>query len=284
MNYKQAEEFLLQLSEAENELPVSPDLLGDLFQQTSEQCCVSLDEASLTISKDQGLTSRILARANSAYYGVQGKISSISRAVNLLGLSELRKILLFVSVSSLGEKTRTDIFDLRGYWDHQCFVAVLAAEMGNISGRQDSEDLFISGILHDMGKLMTALYQPRAWTRILETASSKGLSHYRAEHEFWGIDHAMAGAMVLRRWNLPEAITEPINAHHSFQNADESFRSQAIILNLADSISHNINNNLFRPETLLFDQIGLNAEQAMNAARQVSSDPSLSELSSLFTS
>ncbi|MFO7726754.1 MAG: HDOD domain-containing protein [Desulfonatronovibrio sp.] len=283
MNYKQAEKFLLQLSQAENELPVSPELLGDLFQQTSEQCCVSLDEASLTISKDQGLTSRILAKANSAYYGVQGKISSISRAVNLLGLAELRKILLFVTVSSLGEKTRTDIFNLREYWDHQCFVAVLAAELSNICGRQDSQDLFISGILHDMGKLMTALYQPLAWARISETALRKGLSHYQAEHEFWGIDHAMAGAMVLRRWNLPESITEPINDHHSTQNADESYKSQAIILNLADSISHNINNDLFQAETLPFDQVGLNAEQAMNAAGQVSSDPSLSELKSLFT-
>ncbi|MFP4083810.1 MAG: HDOD domain-containing protein [Desulfonatronovibrio sp.] len=283
MNHKLAEEFLLQLSEAENELPVSPELLGDLFGQTSEECCVSLDEAALTISKDQGLTSRILARANSAYYGVQGKISSISRAVNLLGLAELRKILLFVAASSLGKKTRTDIFDLRQYWDHQCFVAVLAAELGSLCGRRDSQDLFISGILHDMGKLMTALYQPLAWTRILETASRKGLSHFQAEHEFWGIDHAMAGAMTLRRWNLPEAITEPINAHHSPQSIEDTYKNQAIILNLANSISHNINNDLFQAETLPFDQIGLNAEQAMHTARQVSSDPSLPELRSLFT-
>ena len=281
-NHNQAEIFMLQLSKAENDLPVAPELLGNLFQQTSEESRFSLDQIALTITKDQGLAARILSRANSAYYGLQGQISSISRAVNLLGLAELRKILLFVTASSLSKKAQPDILDLKAYWQHQCFVAALSAEMAVLCGREDSQDLFISGILHDLGKLMIALYQPQIFVQISELAVQNNLSRFEAELEFWGIDHALTGAMVLRSWNIPETITEAINAHHDAEKSDEQFRDQARILSLANIISHNRENDFFPESSDNFDMLGLNVNNTLQTARNLSSDPSLSELRALL--
>ncbi len=278
MNFKLAEHFLAQLSEAEKELPVSPALLGELFRQTSSDSPLSLDDISGTISRDQALTAGVLSRANSAYYGFQGKISSISRAISLLGLSELRKILLFVTMSALSRKADQNVIDLGNYWEHQCLVAFLSQELGILCARDDYQELFVTGILHDLGKLMLVLYQPQVWRKVSEISAQKKVAFFQAEHEFWGLDHAVAGALVLKSWNLPEAITEAISAHHSPETAEQACAEQAMIVSLADAISYHHDREISREYHQIIGLLGLDEQKTMEAALKVSSDPGLVSL------
>ncbi|WP_051617333.1 HDOD domain-containing protein [Desulfonatronovibrio hydrogenovorans] len=283
MEHEKAQFFLRKLSGIKNDLPVSAQFLGDLFRQTSPDSISSLDEIARTISRDQGLTAKVLSRANSAYYGFQAQISSISRAANLLGFFEVRKIILAVSLSDLGAKVDKTVFNLSRYWEHQCFVASLAEEIGIMCGRNDSADLFTMGILHDLGKLMVVLYASKDWLEIVKLAHMEDISLNQAEDKFWGMDHALIGAMVLRQWNFPESITEVVNWHHNPDMCDPKYLQQAEIINLADFISRNLEENTFSRVTRSFSKLGLDMDKTLSTAKTMLTGPELMELKSLFS-
>ncbi|RQD62536.1 HDOD domain-containing protein [Desulfonatronovibrio magnus] len=282
MDLYSAEQFMVQLSEVGNELPVSPDILGALFQSTSSYSYMSMDDISMLISRDQGLTAKILSKANSAYYGLQGQISSVSRALNILGMAELRRIILFIALKSMGAKIKNQVINLDEYWDHQCTVAVMAGEICSMCGRNDSEDLFTMGILHDMGKLMIAMCQPWTWSAITKIARNSGMSIYDAEQDYWGIDHAIAGSMVLRRWNLPENLTEAINWHHIPEKAAEKYKDQARIIFLADTLSHHLTNSAEPLDNQAFARLDLDPDETLDIAANISTTSRLTNLKNLF--
>lgn len=283
-NIQQAEKFLNQLSEVNSELPVDPGLMSSLFMDSSRDSLVSLQDLAGKISMDQGLTARVLARANSAYYGLQGRISSVSRAINILGISELRKILMMINMSSLAARVDKQIFDLSGYWEHQCSTGLIASRTALMCQYKDPGEAFTMGILHDLGKLMTAIFQPQAWLGIQKTAKEKEYPDHEAENSYWGIDHAIAGAMVLRKWNLPESITEAISWHHNPSGAAEEYRTAASILSLANLLSHELKGDetLLAPE--LFSRLDINRHEALQNAEDALQTPEYSGLKNMLAS
>ena len=104
MNQEKIQSFLRELPKMRDELPFSPEVLKQLFVQTSGGSLASLEDVGETLSKDQGLTTRILSLANSAYYGLQAEVQSVPRAAAVLGMGEIRNIVLALGVSGLTDK------------------------------------------------------------------------------------------------------------------------------------------------------------------------------------
>ena len=236
MSIERGQEFLLALPGIKHELPYSPELLRKLFSQTGEDSVSPLDEIAGTVSQDQGLTVKVLSLANSAFYGLQAEVKSVGRAISVLGLSEIRALVLALGVRAL---TRQPGFpkelDLTRYWEHQ-LRAALAARVLAHHLKADADNLFTAAMLHDLGKLLTALHRPDDWRAIDELVASQGISYSEAEETHWGLEHGLIGAMVLRSWDLPAELTEPVNWHHSPNHAPD-FKQASLILCLADAIS-----------------------------------------------
>lgn len=232
------QEFLEVLPELKEDLPFSPELFQKLFQQTGQDSNASMDDIAETISFDQGLTARILSLANSAYYGLQAEVSSVQRAAAVLGLCEIRNIVMTIGVTSLAEKYEVPKqFSLRDYWTHQFLTADQARHISKALGKGVPDTLFTAGLLHDIGKLITALKRPVDWQVMAETAASKGIPDYKAEDSYWGMDHAVIGALVLKYWDLPAELVEPVNWHHAPKLAGD-YRYEAAILCLSDAVAH----------------------------------------------
>jgi putative nucleotidyltransferase with HDIG domain len=235
--HTRGQDFLNQLPEIQKDLPVSPQLFQTLFSLTSEQSRSSLVDIAKVIEKDQGLTVRILTMANSAYYGLQSQVGSVHRAVMILGLQEVRKLFLLLNIRSLEQRLDANLFDISTHWRHQVDVAHAAKIMAGHDPDADPEELFTIGLLHDLGKMITALYRPDDWKAILALYSANSDPLFAAEDAYWGLDHALIGAMTLKSWFLPASLTEPINWHHAPELAKD-FGVQARMIRLADVLVH----------------------------------------------
>jgi len=236
MSQERLQSFLSELPRMREELPFSPDLLKKLFVQTGADSRFSLEEIGETLGQDQGLTTRILSLANSAYYGLQAEVKSVTRAAAVLGLGEIRNIVLALGVQSLTNKyPLPDDFDLTEYWKHQFLVGMVASELSKLSGIGEPDSMFTVGMLHDIGKLITALCRPEDWQVIEEMIEADDLLAQEAEDDYWGMDHAVIGALVLKSWDLPEGLVEPVNWHHSPELASE-YSNTAMLVCLANYV------------------------------------------------
>ncbi|MFW5733647.1 MAG: HDOD domain-containing protein [Oceanidesulfovibrio sp.] len=239
-NQQQGQAFLAELSDVKQDLPYSLSLLRDLFGMTGESSRASMDEIAQTIAHDQGLTTKILALANSAFYGLQAKVSSVSRPITLLGLKAIRNLVLILGAQAVTVRhSLPDSFLLGPYWKHQLSVGVIAKTIAEKRNALDPDILFTAGLLHDFGKILIALHRPDDWQTIKAIVANRGMQHNLAEELHWGLEHGLVGAMTLNSWNLPQELTEPLNWHHSPALAGD-FRDDASIICLADAMHHKI--------------------------------------------
>jgi len=238
MNQDKIQSFLRELPRMRDDLPFSPEVLRKLFVQTGAASMASLEEVGKTMGNDQGLTTRILSLANSAYYGLQAEVQSVSRAAAVLGMSEIRNIVLTLGVNGLA--SRYDMpadFDLGEYWKHQFFVGMIAKEISRLTEVGKPDNMFTAGLLHDIGKLITALRRPDDWAAIRELAESEDMFDAEAEDEYWGMDHAVIGALVLKSWDLPPALVEPVNWHHA-PELSPGHSNESTVISLSDCAAH----------------------------------------------
>ncbi|MCA1944587.1 MAG: HDOD domain-containing protein [Desulfovibrio sp.] len=294
--YQRGQEFLAFLPSIGQELPYSMTLLRDLFDMTSDKSLASMPEVARTLGQDQGLTAKVLAMANSAFYGLQAKVATLPRALALLGVREIRQLVLVLGVQSIcSRRTLPHAFDLHGYWKHQLQVAAICKELGHLvhsaKGTQgaglDLDLLYTSGLLHDLGKLLTALHRPQDWEAIEHLRQAEGLPSYAAEDRHWGLEHGVVGAITLNSWNIPPELTEPVNWHHVPELAKE-WQPQATILCLADALCHALEQDDTEPTqpaphvAACLSRLALDLAPTWALAREHFHDERLEEMASLL--
>ncbi len=267
MSQERGQRFLLDLPTVRNDLPYSPDLLTRLFRLTGEEGLSPLEAIAAAVAEDQGLSARLLALANSAFYGLQSQVGTVGRAVAVLGLREVRSLVLALGMRGLADaRPLPPEFAFAPYLAHQLAVAGAARGLARITAAMDPDDAFTAGLLHDLGKLLTALYRPEDWQAQAALATAEGLPWHEAEERHWGLDHGLIGGMVLRSWNLPETLTEPVNWHHAPLAAPSRLLPCALA-SLADALAREATDTPqpgIAPDPALAARLGL----SLDAARQ----------------
>ena len=223
---QEARSFLNKLLQAPPALPFEPMLLPRLFAVTRDEATASIEDIVSLIEHSQKLTARILAIANSAAYGLRYKVSTLRRAVSILGFREVRLLATLVATASvIKEAGLPKNFNINALWCHQletAFIAkTLVTELSDSSNVKNNrlgitpDEAYVAGLLHDIGKVFFAASRPDIWQKV-ESMRMKALHSFsEAENAYWGIDHALIGAEVLHTWNLPLLLSEPINWHHA---------------------------------------------------------------------
>ena len=281
------QEFLAELVRLPQDLPYSPALLRDLFTMAGEKSLASLEAVGEAVSRDQGLTTRVLVLANSAFYGLQAQVTSVPRAMALLGIKEIRTLVLLVGVQSMvGARPLPPGFDYQAYWRHQLYTATCATKLCEIAAIPSPDILFTAGLLHDLGKLLAALLRPGDWSAIREASLSSGRPDHETEQEYWGLDHGLVGAMAMGSWNLPPSLSEPISWHHAPTLCAE-FPREAKILCMADALTHELDADGYPHGCPLQDwleEFGMEYETILSEMEAVLQDESLEEFLRLFHS
>ena len=193
-------------------------------------------EITAIASKDPVLSARLLGAANSAYFGLPQEVTSVGRAIVLLGYNQV-KALLFDDVirKNLSRFRRDEKGRAERIWVHSVIVSACASGIGGMLERQEQVDWGTLGLLHDIGKYFLFLLK-----QIREPDGS--LHPLLQEEERFGINHATLGALVAKSWNLPVEIEEAIEFHHypAFFEPEvilPPHRSASIVIYLADHIA-----------------------------------------------
>jgi putative nucleotidyltransferase with HDIG domain len=184
---------------------------------------ISIDELARGIAKDQVLAARALRVANSAFYGLRHKVSSIHEAIVVLGFSAVGSLVTAASVTGYFKPSADSGFDLKPFWRH-CFGAALCARALARNLRQNAsklnpESAFTAGLLHDIGALLLATTRPAHYAEVLAACNQQDRKLHQVERRILGFDHAAVGAALAVRWRFPPEIVLAVARHHEPESA-----------------------------------------------------------------
>lgn len=217
------------------ELPTLP-MIFTKMNETIAKPNSSANDIAMVIGKDTTLSARLLKIVNSAFYGFPSRIDSVSRAVAIIGTRQLSTLASGVSIINMFRDIPSDIIDMHSFWKHSIACGVNARIISSYQGIQNTERLFLSGLLHDIGRLILYSYAPDHAVYALTTANSTQCMLNDIECESLEFDHAKTGGMLLKRWKLPVLMEDAVRYHHAPQQARDPLEPS--IVHLADIMAH----------------------------------------------
>ena len=201
-------------------LPSLPTIALDVID-LAQQPNVHIDRIADTIRHDPALSSRILKTVNSSFYGQSQTISTISRALVVLGLNAVKILALGFSLVGNIKRTANDGFDHIGYWRRSLYTATAAQTFSQRAGLVHREEAFLGGLLQDLGLVAMGQALGEEYTRLVRKAGGDHAALCAYENEAFGMDHAEVGAALAESWKLPRLLVAPIRYHENPDDADE---------------------------------------------------------------
>lgn len=194
------------------------------------------------VSRDMGMSSKVLQLVNSSFFGLRRTVSSPAQAVTLLGLDTIRALANTMHLFSQFGGGKHTGFSPEALWTHCMAVGTiakrLAAEEG--LGDQDVDDAFVGGLLHDIGILVLASNLDEEFERILQICNGGEVEICRAEREVLGATHCEMGAYLMALWGLPDSVVEAIMFHHNPSASHGAGFSPLSAVHLANYLSHHL--------------------------------------------
>ena len=227
---------------------------------------VSIDEIERILRHDPGLAANVLRLANSAFFGIPAKVSTLKNAVMLLGVKRFSKI----AVGACMNKTMDA--GVEGYglspgelWLHSIAVSTTAEALAKNRKLPETHDFFTPALLHDLGKLVLGKFVKAQQPKI-DSLVADGVPFVIAEKEVLKTDHAEIGALILSKWSFPEDLINAVCWHHYPDGLEHSNLHPEIVY-LANLMCHtsedskSAEEDLSMPYSSVLDRLGIEPEQ-----------------------
>lgn len=242
-----------QLVQSRIDLVSLPDVALKLNSLCDDTNSTAQDIADV-ISMDAALTARLLQIVNSSFYSFPQHIETITMAITIVGTAQLRDLAMATLVIEKFNKIPNSLVSPEMFWSHNIACATAARTIVMELGIQQSERVFVAGLLHDIGKLLMYLSHPELSHEILDLVKSNpDLDIIELEEVAFGFSHAELGSALLTEWGLPEALIEPVRYHHQPDQA-KRFATEASVLHLANVVANQI-------EPLLSNSVDLSLDE-----------------------
>lgn len=197
-----------------NELPAFPAVVSGIIRLI-ENPLTSMNRIEELMTKDQGLTLKTLRMANSAFYSIPGGAKTLNRAITHLGLESIKQIVLTSTVYELLSTKSNSKFDVGLYWKHSIYTGSVAGLLAQKFNLGKSSDVFICGLVHDMGKVLLNMVDAKSYAETVKLSEETGVHFDEAEKTLDTPRHTHIGMMVAKKWSLPAVIQCCINDHHT---------------------------------------------------------------------
>ena len=205
------------------QLPTLPFVVERIIAM-AERPETSAEDLGRLIEKDQVLAAKVLRLANSPFYGFPARIASVSHAVVVLGLNVVKGLTLGATIFDLMKDAGMDHL-----WRHSLGVAMTARILAQHAGQRNTEEVFVAGLLHDLGKVVLFAKMPDLARAVADAARARDLSMQEAEQEVLGLTHADIAGWLAESWRLPIVLKEPMMFHHHPALAKVAPKQTAIV-------------------------------------------------------
>ena len=216
-------------------LPEAPEIISELNAVIADPFATSNDIAQV-VNHSPSLAALLLKLVNSAFYGFPTKIDRISRAVTIIGSQEISNLALGLCVMKAFDDIPSQVIDMASFMKHSFACGLMARIMGARLDIKQTEQLFVAGLLHDIGKLIVYRYFPKDAAVCLSKAGLEKESVFETEKKVLGLHHTSIGRYLVRKWQLPAELEDVIVHHHSPATADHQGR--AGIVQMADLLAN----------------------------------------------
>ena len=227
---------------------------------------VSIDEIERILRHDPGLAANVLRLANSAFFGMPAKVTTLKHAVILLGVKRFSKI----AVGACMYKTMDTAVEGYGLspgelWLHSIAVSTTAEALAKNRKLAETNDFFTPALLHDLGKLVLGKFVKAEQPKI-DSLVAKGVPFVIAEKEVLKTDHAEIGALILSKWSFPDDLINAVRWHHYPEGIENSNLHPEIVY-LANLLCHSngdsesVEEQLNMPYSSVLDRLRIESEQ-----------------------
>lgn len=167
-------------------------------------------ELSKIMQVDQAISTKTLSLVNSAFYGFRQQITSINKALVVLGMMKAKNIIM-----SLALKQMMTAQGSRELWEHSIRTAVAAEILAKEYKVINPDDAFVIGFLHDIGKMLLNVKNPLKYSKVRYLAAQGNMDLVEVEDMQFGTNHCVLGALISKKWQLPVILTNCIRYHHN---------------------------------------------------------------------
>ncbi len=226
---KNIDEIVCQIEQIPT-LPVVSKRIMELLHKDDEP----LSKIGELIEQDLAIATRILKIANSPFYGTLNTVTSITHALAILGLTEVKGILAAISIQNFFPPESEDsIFSREKFWKHSVICSQVAKLLSRHFSIPDDGSLFLSGLIHDMGKVIFDVYFNEEFVKICDYVATKKVSFSKAEKTILGVTHYQVAATVLQQWRIPKKIACQVFYHHAPWQ-DKTYSTGSCLIYLAN--------------------------------------------------
>ncbi|HEX5126283.1 MAG TPA: HDOD domain-containing protein [Rhodocyclaceae bacterium] len=255
------DEIIARLSD----LPALPSVAADLVSSMDDDD-LDLNELVAKLERDQTLTTKTVRVANSPFFGLMGKVSSVQQAATVVGLRTIRSLAVASAMSGLRPPRG---IDLNAYWLHAFQTALAARELAR-AARVAHEQAFLCGLIHDLGKLVMGVLFPEVIESVHALRTESNLTWSAAEQAIGLPSHSAVGAALARHWHFPEMLCQTIEHHHPPFNGLDGLAQVVHVadaLAVAYSVARTGHPSGIDLDGVAFDGLGLSDKQLYVAAR-----------------
>jgi len=191
----------------------------------------SVADIAKAIARDPSFTLRLLRVANSSLYSFSSPVTTVAKAVAIIGTAQIRSLALSMSVAKTFAGLPNDLVSMQNFWRHSLYCALVARSLAKQCRGCDPDTLFTAGLLHDIGELVIFNRMPeQAEAALLMVLDSQDqVQVHQAEQQVMGLDHAAVGGALARLWHIPGQLEECIAYHHDVAGAKNFARETALV-------------------------------------------------------
>ena len=229
--------FKKKLEQKKIILPEIPSVVFELNEVIANPMSSAYHIAQV-VNRSPSLTVLLLKIVNSSFYGFPSKIDKVSQAVTLIGTREISGLALGISILSIFKNIPKEIIDMYSFLKHSLACGILSRILAAQKNFGQTEQLFVSGLLHDLGRLILYLYFADESRNILSRSRNNNRLLYEEEQDYLGCDHAQVGKQLMEQWKLPLILENNVLYHHKPSEAQQPI--PATIVHLADIIVNSL--------------------------------------------
>ena len=196
----------------------------------------SMQDVAQLIVYDPGLTARMLRIVNSAYFGFAAKIETVNHAVSILGVQQIRDLVLATSIADALGDYECEHLDIRQFWLRSVYRAIAARNLAGVCNLMDGERMFVAGLLSGIGHLIMYQSIPVLVQQAQRESNESGKALCLVERDVIGFDHARVASVLMKNWKLPDSLVKVVE-NHLEPDPDAEYLLDTAIVHVAAKIA-----------------------------------------------